>query len=235
MNDTYHIDCCWSGRLESDEQLAQRAAAWFRELSQIDPLLGRWYLNAKTTAEAVEFHPTVEVLRDLFTSKAFKDEMGVSFVAWNGRDEPEHCYTNMMSSWSPGLFPAICTLIPARQEGAFTKRLLTVEALTRVLRAMVRVWEPDCGVATSREYLDCLEDSQRQVPEVYCAWLTYLSARRGKVPPLPEPVRVEPVEDKGTLIVLTPERFTVDNPWHISLALEVQRTLGEAGLLGPIQ
>ena len=232
MNDAYDIACCWSGRLESKEQFAQRSAAWFRELSRIDPLLEHWYRNANTATEAVEFSPTVEVLMDFFSRKPFTDT--ATFLAWNGCDGANHCYTDMRSDWCAGFFPAMCALVPSRK-GELAERLLTVEMLIRVLRAMVRVWEPDWARVISNDYLICLEDSRRQIPEVYCAWLTYLSARRGKVPPLPEPVRVEPVEDKGSLIVLTPERFTVDNPWHISLALEVQRTLGEAGLLGPIQ
>jgi hypothetical protein len=63
----------------------------------------------------------------------------------------------------------------------------------------------------------------------------YLSARRGPVPPLPAPVRMEPVEDKGTLIVLTPERFTEANPEHVALAGRVSEMLDQAGLLKPVQ
>lgn len=64
-------------------------------------------------------------------------------------------------------------------------------------------------------------------------WVTYLSCRRGTVPPLPAPVRVEPVEELGTLIPLTPERFTAGNPAHVELASQVRQILDQAGLLGP--
>jgi hypothetical protein len=59
----------------------------------------------------------------------------------------------------------------------------------------------------------------------------YFAHHWGVVPPLPSPVRVEPVEDKGTLVILTPERFTVDNPAHVALADEVRASLDKAGLL----
>src|SRR5437868_2343839 len=108
MKDIYHIGCFWSGRLESDEQFAQRSAAWFRELSRVDPLLARWCLTERTVAEAVETSPTVEVLREIFTRKPYKSDLGLSFHAWNRRDEPDHCSTHMTSGWSPGLFPALC-------------------------------------------------------------------------------------------------------------------------------
>ncbi|NMO22117.1 Imm52 family immunity protein, partial [Pyxidicoccus fallax] len=52
--------------------------------------------------------------------------------------------------------------------------------------------------------------------------------------PLPAPVRIEPVEDKGTLIILTPERFTASNPEHVALAARVHELLGGAGLLHPL-
>ena len=48
---------------------------------------------------------------------------------------------------------------------------------------------------------------------------------------MPAPVRVEPVEEKGSLILLTPERLDASNPAHVALGREVQRILTEAGLL----
>ncbi|KFE60946.1 hypothetical protein DB31_4570 [Hyalangium minutum] len=63
----------------------------------------------------------------------------------------------------------------------------------------------------------------------------YFSRLRGTVPPLPAPVRIEPVEDKGTLVILTPERFTVSNPEHVALAARVHELLDRAGLLRKLQ
>ncbi len=57
---------------------------------------------------------------------------------------------------------------------------------------------------------------------------------RGQVPLLTAPVRTEPVEDKGTLLILTPERITADNPAHVELAQRVHELLDRARLLGPI-
>ncbi|GEN05903.1 hypothetical protein MFU01_09400 [Myxococcus fulvus] len=48
-------------------------------------------------------------------------------------------------------------------------------------------------------------------------------------------MRIESVEDKGTLIVLTPERFTASNPDHVALAERVRELLDRAGLLKPLQ
>nr|WP_301340943.1 immunity 52 family protein [Corallococcus carmarthensis] len=93
---------------------------------------------------------------------------------------------------------------------------------------MALAMDPDWAVAASYAYRKMDEDN-RAGPWV--GWVTYFSKQRGTVPPLPAPVRIEPVEDKGTLIVLTPERFTVANPEHVALARRVRELLTRAGLL----
>lgn len=105
--------------------------------------------------------------------------------------------------------------------------------LTEVVRAMALAWEPECAIATSEAHRDLLPQPPRA--GTFVGWVTYFSRRRGSVPPLPAPVRVEPVEDKGTLVILTPERFTAANPEHIALAARVQELLTQAGLLGPLK
>lgn len=235
MQDDYHIGCYWSGRTESDDQFAGRTEHWFKELSQIDPLLQHWYLTAKTASEAVEFSPTHAVLRELFKRKAHnRGPMGPIFGAWNGRDDPDRLSTNMSAAWVAGAFPATCGVTPPCK-GDLAERLLTVRVLAQILRAMAYAWEPDWGVAISREYRSTLENSTGRLPPgILCGWLTYLSRRRGIVPPLPEPVRVEPIGNMGTLVILTPERFTASNPAHVALGRDVQRILSQAGLLGDV-
>jgi Immunity protein 52 len=109
---------------------------------------------------------------------------------------------------------------------------VTIPVLTGVMRAMVRAWEPDWAVATPRDFRDHL--SQTGLPGTFVGWLTYLSHQGGEVPPLPESVRVEPVEDKGTLIILTSERLSANNPEHLALGRRVQELLDERNLLRPV-
>jgi hypothetical protein len=66
-------------------------------------------------------------------------------------------------------------------------------------------------------------------------WMMYFSRLRGTMPPLPAPVRIEPVEDKGTLVILTPERFTASNSEHVALAARVHELLDSAGMLRKLQ
>jgi hypothetical protein len=96
------------------------------------------------------------------------------------------------------------------------------------MRALVLAWEPDWGGVISEAYRDLRDEP---VGPPYTGWLMYFAHHWGVVPPLPSPVRVEPVEDKGTLVILTPERLTPSNPEHVALARRVQNQLEERGLL----
>ncbi|RKH44514.1 hypothetical protein D7X96_05995 [Corallococcus interemptor] len=122
----------------------------------------------------------------------------------------------------------VCVLsIPSKGESA--ERMLTASMLTGVTRSMALAWEPDWAVAMSETYREL--DGRQGKDDPWLGWVTYLPSHRGTVPPLPSPVRIEPVEDRGTLIILTPERFTVANPEHIALARRVRELLAQAGLM----
>jgi hypothetical protein len=53
----------------------------------------------------------------------------------------------------------------------------------------------------------------------------------GTVPPLPAPVRIEPVGELGWLLVLSPERMTASNPEHVAFTARVRELLDRAGLI----
>ena len=42
------------------------------------------------------------------------------------------------------------------------------------------------------------------------------------------------MEDRGTLIILTPERLSASNPEHLALGRRVQQALHEKALLRPV-
>nr|WP_224367410.1 immunity 52 family protein [Hyalangium versicolor] len=118
-------------------------------------------------------------------------------------------------------------------EGLIGERVLTAPVMAEVVRAMALAWDPEWAVATSEQHRDSSTGSAD--PDTFVGWVMYFSRLRGTVPPLPAPVRIEPVEDKGTLVILIPERFTVSNPEHVALAARVHELLSRAGMLRPFQ
>jgi hypothetical protein len=98
---------------------------------------------------------------------------------------------------------------------------------------MALAWEPEWSIATSQVHRD--EVLKLSKAGTFVGWVMYFARSRGTLPPLPAPVRTEPVGDKGTLVILTPERFTASNPEHVALAARVQELLVGSGLLKRLQ
>jgi hypothetical protein len=234
MVETYSVGSYWLARSESAEACALRAEALFRLLERCDPAWAHWHEAADSFAEARErpFTPDAATFTHLFGRKENRMGDGFHYGLWAGeRPEETSSLSGACGSADPWQ-PSVCLLKPPHQ-GPTAQRVLTASVLTETLRAMALAWEPEWGVVTSRQYQDrAYGDSD---PDTFVGWVTYFSRLRGTVPPLPAPVRIEPVEDKGTLVILTPERFTASNAEHIALAARVHALLDRAGLLRPLQ
>lgn len=242
MIETYYAGVYWRGRHESAEACARRAERYFRLLAPLDSTWIQWFEKADTLEEALKLriNPVAATFETLFSLKEHQLFEGYMLSLWNGEHRGANSQfadataTNFSCGYASRFSPNVCVLNPPLPtNGPVGERIVTAPIMTQVLRAMAVAWEPDRGIVMSDTYRDNF--MPEKLPPVLVGWVTYLSRRRGTVPPLPEPVRVEPVEDLGTLITLTPERFTVDNPAHVELASQVRQILDQAGLLGPEQ
>jgi hypothetical protein len=234
MIETYYAGSYWLDRPESAEACARRAERFFHLLGRCDPAWTRWYEPAGSFEEARErLFPTVaENFQKLFAQKEHRIGDGFSFHLWTGDSQEETSGVDGNCGHSSHHLPSTCVLRPY-DEGLVGDRVLTAPVMAEVLRAMALAWDPEWGVATSHEHRDSV--TKKAKPGTFVGWAMYFSRLRGTVPPLPAPVRIEPVEDKGTLVILTPERFTASNPEHVALAARVHELLDRAGLLRPLQ
>lgn len=233
MKDTYYAGSYWLGRPESAEACARRAERFFRGLGRCDAAWSHWYEKADSLEQArkLQVDTDAAAFEKLFGAKDPLDEE-FSFWLWTGEHPQETSSVRASCGASSSWLPSNCVLQPYKR-GPVSERVLTASTMTKVLRVMVHAWEPEWGVATSEQHRDSVTESAD--PGTFVGWVTYFSRLRGTVPPLPASVRVEPVEDKGSLVILTPERFTVSNPEHVRLATHVHELLNGAGLLRPLQ
>jgi len=232
--ETYYVGTYWLARQETAGACAKRAVQFFESLSQSDRSFQRWFERADSHSEALkkEFTPDEKTFLKMFTLKENQQLLGgFSIGAWNG-DSSDHASGLDIACGSPSLrVPDGCVLtLPV--EGATAERVIRVPVLTQALRAMVLAWEPEWGIATSEQHRDELLKTAKV--GTFVGWIMYFSKLRGPLPPLPAPVSVEPLEDKGSLVILTPERFTASNPAHVELAENVHQRLKQAGLLEPL-
>jgi hypothetical protein len=234
MTETYYAGSYWLARQESAEACARRAELFFRLLGRCDPTWTHWHDTADSEeAKASQVNPDAATFTRMFgREKNRQGEDGFRFWLWGGDTVEEATSVNTRCGAATPWLSSTCVLdLPTR--GPVATRVLTAPVMTEVLRAMALAWEPEWGVVTSHEHRNRV--SERAKAGTFVGWMMYFSHLRGTVPPLPPPVRVEPVEDKGTLVILTHELFTVSNPGHVALAARVQEALTGARLLRPLQ
>jgi hypothetical protein len=231
MKETFYAGVYWPARRESAEECARRAETFFRLLSRADPIYAHWFEQANSLKKALQlqFEPTYETFLRFFKSRKYNEgSFGFSFSAWTGHKEDGHGGMVLLGCGSAVAPPPNSCVLDLPSDGPEEQRVVSAPVLTEVLRALVLAWEPDWGGVISHAYQD-IRNEPAGHPRT--GWLMYFPPHRGSLPPLPRPVRVEPVEGQGSLVILTPERFSVDNPAHVALADEVRALLDKAGVL----
>jgi hypothetical protein len=160
------------------------------------------------------------------------EDLGFDLGAWNGGSGGGDCgfdFSCGSYASTPAVWIANSWVLSLPYEGEASNRLLTIPALLKIVEGMARSLEPDWGVVMSHLYQDMIPDGEPGAPIV--GWLTYLNVPEKALPVLPAGVRVVPVPERGSVIVVTEERFTATNPCHVQTADAVARALAEFGLL----
>ena len=234
MRETYYAGSYWLARPESSEICAHRAERFFQLLGRCDTAWTRWYETAGSFEEARRRQFTTDAgnFKKLFARETNHFGDRFSFGLWTGDSPQATSDVDGSCGSSSGLLASNCVLRPYK-DGPVAERVLTAPVMTGVRHAMALAWEPEWAVATSEAHRDSVTEKVRA--GIFVGWVMYFSRLRGPVPPLPAPVRIEPVEDQGTLVILTPERFTASNSEHVALAARVHELLDRAGLLRPLQ
>lgn len=238
----YHAGAYWGARRESPEECARRTALLLNLLAPCDPFLAHWYKPSRSRKD-VRKHPLmppdVPMLTELFRRGVNREKGGpvfedLGFTFWfgNGGSGADSADLRITCGGYSDAVSNSCVM-PLPWKGPNAERILTASVLEGVVRAMALAWEPDWAVATSWHHRKLL--AEQVSAGTFVGWVTYFSRHRGTVPPLPAPARIDCVEDKGTLLILTPDRFTASNPEHVALAEQVRELLDRAGLLKPIQ
>ncbi|MFL5358671.1 Imm52 family immunity protein [Archangium sp.] len=235
--ESYYVGAYWGPRKETALECARRAELFFHMLARCDPSFTHWYHAGRGSPRELPGWPVrteVEELEKFFlkgsnrtdVGREIIEDLGFMQMMWNEKKEATRLDLRC-GKYSPWGGPNYCLLKPHRQ-GVVRERLLRVPVLTEVLTSMATAWDPDYAMASSNEMVDLVE---KEGGEVRVGWLTYLSRRLGTLPPLPAPVRIEPVGALGWLLVLSPEPMTASNPEHVAFTVRVRELLDRAGLI----
>ena len=237
MNENFHVGAYWGPRQETVLECARRADFFLEKLAPIHPTFARWYRGGRGAPRALPGHPVLPGIHEweqVFLRGRVRGDVGDEFIErlgfivhmWNARKVSTQIelYCGGYSPWGA---PNSCLLTPP-EEGAVREELLRAPVLARLLTSMATAWDPDFAVASSSEMVRLV---QKRPGEVRVGWLTYLSRRLGTLAPLPAPVRIEPVEERGWLLQLSAERMTAHAPEHVALTERVRELLDRSGLI----
>jgi hypothetical protein len=241
VKDTYYLGAYWGPRKEPAGACALRLERFLQSLAPVDPVFARWFKPVRSRKKALEEPLSLEpaALQRLIQEHALRDDtghvmedLGFTFSLWNGDSADGDVRVELGCGKGSPWVSNVC-LMHLPSEGLVAERLLTVPVLDELLRRTVETWEPDWAVVTSAPHRERVSD--QGTAGLFAGWLTYHSRQRGRVPPLPAPVRIERVEEQGTLIILTPEQLMAGNPGHVALARRIMELLRRAGLNKPVR
>ena len=238
MHENYYAGAYWVSRRETALECAQRADLFFNLLARCDSSFSHWYRSGRGFPRELPGHPVrpgIEEWEKLLLlsrirtdgKKKVIEDLGFNENFWNAKKERARILLHCGDYSSFGNISNSCIFHPPT-EGKVHERVLRVSVLADVLTSMVKAWHPGFALVTSDEMREVIP---RGRGEVRVGWLTYLSRRLGPVPPLPAPVRVEPVGSLGSLLILSPEPMTASNPEHVALTSHVREVLERSGLL----
>jgi hypothetical protein len=236
MYEWYYVGSYWEHRQESAGECGRRAALFFQMLSRCDPTFAQWYRGGQGIPRGLPGHPVRSEAKEweqLFlkgmhrsdVDNALMEELGFQAHVWNAKRERTRVEIRC-GGYSPGVRNS-CLLRPP-EEGSVRDRLLRAPVLAELLTCVATAWEPDFAIVSSSEMVELV---QKRKWEVRVGWLTYLSRRLGQVPPLPAPVRIEPVGELGWLLILSPEVMSANNPEHVAFTARVRELLDRAHLI----
>jgi hypothetical protein len=232
----------WRGdRPETPAECARRTLVFLEKLGRIDPLFAQFEYTTRKRGKYVHSPVPLEMeeLSQLFATgvnrrdsdRSVIRELGYNlWVSTRGKGDHAHlaihcgCYDTVA-------VPNSCILKLSFPEPDH-ERLINVPALAPMLEAMADAFEPHVGNAGFHSFGDAVTPIPfNERTEFDMDWLMYFSREWGTVPPLPAPVRIEHVGDRGTLVILSPNPVSASNPEDVELGRRVQGLLRKASLL----
>jgi len=232
----------WGDRAETPDECARRAIAFLEAMARIDPLFTQFeyttrkrgkYVHSPVPLELEELSKVIaKGVNRRDSDRSVIQELG--YRLWvSTRGKGDHALLNLhCGCYDTGSFANSCILQLDFPEPRY-EQVVNVPVLTRMLGAMADAFDPQLGHAGFHSFWDALPPPvhPRIRKELSMDWLMYFSREWGTVPPLPAPVRIEPLGDRGTLVILSPNPVSASNPEDVELGRQVQGLLRKAGLL----
>jgi hypothetical protein len=218
------------------EQCAEHVVHCLRDLGKSDIAFSRWFQAGRSRKKALErevqiTHETVKEL--LFRGRSKRDiggdvmeELGFSMRLWNGGEDCQSVGFSVTCGGyarNPNVWNSCVINLPS--EGHPSERLLKVEVLLRLMRAVIESFDPHWATVMP----DSLLRTVQFVPNIPVpGWLFYFANSVSRQPHLPAATRVVNVAGRGKILIVAEERFNTQRTEHLQAHAAVQAAIAPA-------
>jgi hypothetical protein len=231
---------------ETPEECARQALIFFAELARVDLVFETFRTTSRKRGKYVHTPvPTdLDGLAQLFAKGVIRTHRGGSVMEELGytldATTPSKRFPSIRDAsygamrLTGGTSGTSCNscLLELYFEGEDYERIVNIPTLTRLFNVMVTAFAPQVGKTYYGDFYDAVSTLPSHLrTELDVDWMMYFARAWGTVPPLPAPVRIEPVGKAGTLVILNPVGVSASNPEDVQLGRQVQALLRKAGLL----
>lgn len=237
MLDNYQVDVVWGPRKETRDECLARAVRCLKKLGQIDPSMASW--SIKGPGQEPHSLTPAALNKIVRPGTDFEGEgrnatcrLGFNLEIHAGTGRHDWIDFSARCGEYSDIAPNLVKVAVPGPETVSGQRLFQPGVLEGILAALVACYEPSWGIVNPpNDYGAGFEGLKIDCPSV--AWMTYLSAARGPLPPLSHHYRVVAVKGHGTIIVTVEEPYSSQNERHLRLAQELYDLLNGHGLMGP--
>jgi hypothetical protein len=232
----YSVLAYWGPRRESPEESAPKLLATFKALSEIDPALVYWLVDAHKGKPALASSLDVDAAARWIAKGQNRSEVrqlpipefGYLFYASNQtKSGPRYlAFDGKLGGYikAPILTNYVC--LAAEPLGPSNEDIINFRIFKSVLVAFVTIWNPTWCQAVPTDLLDITSriDRVRHRPRLGGGWITYLAAPFAQKIAPPRSTKCEALKG-GILMVAAEETFLADNPEHVAIAREIDAAL----------
>ena len=258
LSENIELEARWSARKENVEDCATKTHSFLLQLAECDELFARGWLKCaiarfsrrtgglETVRGLEPLTLTIDELRNLLLEGRLRRETNNTVIEDMGfrlggglrnvsDEETAHVSVTCGVYYAnPSVLPApnhVSVRLP-EAEGPWTTRILHPAKLKEMIGIAVETWDPDWAhISTGK--LDLAVHPEYVGQPV--GWLTFISARYGRLPPLPPECEVIRVDELGNLIYIKSiDRPTVSNERHVQAIRNVSEILRKTGMLAPV-
>jgi hypothetical protein len=229
----------WSARKEPVQVCAERLAKTLVDLEKIGGVFSSWS-DVKHRAKFFKIESDAASLTQLLSSSPNKtdfpprkaiEELGFRISLRTDGKAWEHLLFRAHCGGFAKEVPNSC-IIDLPKIGPHSYETSEAALKVKLLRTLIRNWNPDRGAICSRRFYRSLEAEEPRAFFGDLGWITYIPHRRGEIP---EEVKrkfyVEEIPSFGNLIYLTNEPPQDETgPSYLKMAIELYQALERHGI-----